>query len=159
VITRIAGLARTWRVPAAAELAAMSDEQAAALWSATRRKRARAEIEVEMSRRDQAAERARRVAERKERQRERRRAERAEYDLYVHAAWLAAEAACNGYLLSKAGLEKGIDPVKLWPMWEERAIRLASEELRGWWAANGRITFAEWQRQAREQRPETAVTA
>jgi hypothetical protein len=44
-------------------------------------------------------------------------------------------------------------------MAEARAMRLASEELRDWWAVNGRITFAEWQRQAREQRPDTVGAA
>jgi hypothetical protein len=159
VFTRIAAFARTLFVPSAEALERMSDLEACELFGSTRRERARAAIWAEMARRDAEAERQRREEDRRKRARAKRAAEREAYDLYVYNAWIAAEEACNGYLLSKAGLEAGVEPDDLWPMQEARAMRLASEELREWWAANGRMTFAEWKRQSREQRPEMAVAA
>ncbi|WP_433658050.1 hypothetical protein ACQPW1_39745 [Nocardia sp. CA-128927] len=61
----------------------------------------------------------------------------------AHRAWLSAEDATNGYMLSKAGEKSGVDPRQLWSMSEDRARKLASEELRGWWDEHGRITVAE----------------
>ncbi|MEU1432140.1 hypothetical protein ABZ412_34240 [Nocardia sp. NPDC005746] len=61
----------------------------------------------------------------------------------AHHAWLNAEEATNGYMLSKAGERAGVDPRKLWSMPEDRARKYASEELRGWWDQNGRMTAAE----------------
>ncbi|MFI9507563.1 hypothetical protein [Nocardia sp. NPDC052566] len=61
----------------------------------------------------------------------------------AHRAWLAAEDSTNGYMLSKIGQKAGVDPRQLWSMPEDRARRYASEELRGWWDENGRVTRAE----------------
>lgn len=109
---------------------------------------------AEMGRRDVADERAAKAQARKDKARAKRRAARAEYDLWVHAQWLAAEAACNGYLLSAAGRNLVADPAALWPMARRLSDRYASEELRDWWADHPKMTFAEWQEQAREKRPE-----
>lgn len=59
----------------------------------------------------------------------------------------AAEDATNGYLLSREGENKGIDPRDLWTNNEQFARRWASAELREWWDRNGRVTFAEWKAQ------------
>ncbi|MFE2994264.1 hypothetical protein ACFXG4_04940 [Nocardia sp. NPDC059246] len=61
----------------------------------------------------------------------------------AHQAWLNAEDATNGYMLSKHGERAGIDPRKLWSMPEDRARKYASEELRAWWDEYGRTTTAE----------------
>ncbi|WP_406234943.1 hypothetical protein [Nocardia sp. NBC_01009] len=61
----------------------------------------------------------------------------------AHRAWLDAEGSTNGYMLSKAGERAGVDPRDLWSMPEDRARKYASEELRGWWDENGRVTAAE----------------
>ncbi|WP_280442239.1 hypothetical protein [Nocardia brasiliensis] len=61
----------------------------------------------------------------------------------AHRAWLSAEDATNGYMLSKAGEKAGVDPRQMWSMSEDRARKLASEELRGWWDEHGRTTVAE----------------
>uniref|UniRef100_UPI003F493F9D VG15 protein n=1 Tax=Nocardia suismassiliense TaxID=2077092 RepID=UPI003F493F9D len=61
----------------------------------------------------------------------------------AHRAWLSAEDATNGYMLSKAGEKAGVDPRQLWSMPEDRARKYASEELRGWWDEHGRMTPAE----------------
>ncbi|MEU3013351.1 phage minor capsid protein [Nocardia asteroides] len=61
----------------------------------------------------------------------------------AYSAWLGAEEATNGYMLSAAGEAAGIDPRRLWHMNEQQARKYASEELRGWWDQNGRVTLAE----------------
>jgi hypothetical protein len=150
ITARIAAWARPWRVPSPAELAAMSDDEAMAAYAALRRARARDAVVAEAARRDQADREAARTA----RAQERRAKQREEYDMHVYVQWLAAEEACKGYLLSKAGREADINPPDLWPMNEARAMRLASEELRDWWARHGRITYVQWRAMSREQRPE-----
>jgi hypothetical protein len=157
MITRIATWARNLRVPTAEQLKRMSDDEAYTVITCARRARIRVVVMAELERRDLEDQLRAREAARLEKQRAKRAALREAYDLYVHAAWLAAETDCNGYLLSKDGNAAGVDPVALWSMHESRAMRLASEELRDWWRVNGRTTFKQWQKQAREQRPETVA--
>jgi len=154
MISRAAAYLRTWRVPSAAELQAMSEHDAAAAYVDLRRERARALVLAEMQRRDEADEAVRRRAETAAARRARARAAREPYDLYVHAEFLRAEAECRGSLLSRAGIAAGVDPIALWPMGEARAMRLASEELRAYWGQRGRLTYAQWREQSREPEPE-----
>lgn len=103
----------------------------------------------EMDRRERAARKARREAERRARI-------RAEYDIAQHAAYLAADAACRGELLSKEGRKHVTDEHSLWTGRESTARKYASEELNEYWDANGRLTITEFTKQyaaaAREAR-------
>ncbi|MFE5037090.1 hypothetical protein [Streptomyces sp. NPDC056683] len=63
---------------------------------------------------------------------------------YAQAQWLAAEYACNGVLLNRAGLAAGIDPRSLWRGSAVVAERLASEELLEFWAKSPRITRTQY---------------
>lgn len=101
---------------------------------------------AEMDRRERNARKARR-------ERERREQIRAEYLIAQHAAYLAADAACRGTLLSKAGKAKVTDEHALWSGRESVARKYASEELNEWFDANGRLTIGEFTKQrARENR-------
>ncbi|PJN40506.1 phage capsid protein [Streptomyces sp. CB02959] len=79
---------------------------------------------------------------------------RALYEEYVYRQYLDAEDACNGYLLNTRARAAGINPVELFSGPARIAYARASEELRQWWAANGRMTQAEFIEKAtgREQR-------
>ena len=61
----------------------------------------------------------------------------------VHRDWSAAEDATNGYMLTKEGERKGIDPRSLWNSNEATVRKYASPELKQWWDDNGRVTLAE----------------
>jgi hypothetical protein len=62
----------------------------------------------------------------------------------AHAQFEAASAACNGVLLSREGTATlASEFPSLWEGSETRARRLASEELREWWDAHGRITVSQ----------------
>jgi hypothetical protein len=98
---------------------------------------------AECDRRDRAERRARADA-----------AIREEYRLMVHADYLAAEAETNGYLLSREGRARGLDPIRLWGMREDQAMRLASEELRTFWERRPRLTMTAWRRMNRRPEPE-----
>lgn len=152
ITAAVTAWARTWRVPSPAELGAMSDDEAMAAHGTLRRQSARDAVLAEMARRDKEDQAARRRAA----ERFARWQKRAEYDDYVHAAWLRAELECRGYLLSRDGLRAGVEPDALWSMTGDRAARYASEELRDWWAANGRVTWAQWRAMSRERQPEAA---
>jgi hypothetical protein len=52
-----------------------------------------------------------------------------------------AEAATNGYLLTAAGQQAGLDTLDLWRNNEAYARKWASDELKEWWDNNGRLTF------------------
>lgn len=58
--------------------------------------------------------------------------------------YLAAEAATNGFLLTAQGQRNGLDPRDLWLRNESYARKWASDELKEWWDANGRVTFDEF---------------
>ncbi|MHB1430630.1 MAG: DUF3631 domain-containing protein [Streptosporangiaceae bacterium] len=82
-----------------------------------------------------------------DRARQRRRQDPAtrEWHDAAYAQYIAAESACNGYLLSRAGLAKGIDPwPALWTGPTALADHYASEELREFWQANRRVTVTEY---------------
>jgi hypothetical protein len=71
----------------------------------------------------------------------------------AYAQYLAAEQACHGYLIGPAGKRAGIgDPIRLWYGSAERALRLASEELREFWLASPRVSPAQWAAQERASR-------
>ena len=143
---------RVLRVPNPEQLARLDDLAVAELYARKGHRRIVDElIYAEFERRDRA-EKARRKAEaRRERAEARKRERREEYDMYVQAAWLKAEADCRGELLSKAGDEAGVDPITLWSGPVQRARKLASEELCEWWDTHGRWTYTEWQRRSRQQ--------
>ncbi|MEU5847447.1 phage minor capsid protein [Saccharopolyspora shandongensis] len=69
---------------------------------------------------------------------------RASFRDQVYAAYIAAEAATNGYLLSNEAEAAGIEPLSLFTGPAARARRWASDELLEWWDENGRLTFEEW---------------
>ncbi len=83
-----------------------------------------------------------------------RREARQLYDEYVYRQYLAAEDACNGYLLNKKAAAAGINPASLFSGPARIAYARASDELKEWWAAHGRLTQAEFVEQVtgREQR-------
>lgn len=68
----------------------------------------------------------------------------AEWFDYAHAQWIAAEHACRGHLLNKAGHAAGINPRDLWTGPATRAARYASEELLDFWAVSPRITRTQY---------------
>lgn len=59
----------------------------------------------------------------------------------AYQAWARAEDATNGYMVSDR--YPNVDPRSLWTMNEKTATKYATEELRAWWDANGRVTAAE----------------
>lgn len=69
------------------------------------------------------------------------------YHDQVSEAYVAAEDATRGHMLTREGENRGIDPWQLWAGNEAFARRYASEELKNWWDRNGRLTFAEWRAQ------------
>ncbi|MEV6073967.1 phage minor capsid protein [Streptomyces sp. NPDC052069] len=70
------------------------------------------------------------------------------YAEYVYRQYLAAEDACNGYLLNKRAQSEGIDPAGLFSGPARIAYARASDELKEWWAEHGRLTQAEFITQA-----------
>ncbi|AYD86196.1 MuF-like minor capsid protein [Streptomyces phage Darolandstone] len=77
-----------------------------------------------------------------------RRQAREMYDEYVYMQFLKAEHDCNGYLLNKRGREAGWSPQSLFSGPARVAYANASDELKEWWADNGRMTQAEFVEQA-----------
>ncbi|WP_143253878.1 hypothetical protein [Amycolatopsis keratiniphila] len=86
---------------------------------------------------------------------------REEYDVHTYTSYLDAETECRGQLLNREGLARGIDPLSLFSGPAARARKYSSEELRAWWARNGRITYTEWRYQwlGRDSDREAARTA
>lgn len=72
---------------------------------------------------------------------------RAEYDLYLEAAYDAALEGCSGVLLNERGRRAGIDARSLFMGQRARAYAYASEELRDWWDAHPRVTFQDFEAQ------------
>ncbi|MFF0894731.1 phage minor capsid protein [Streptomyces sp. NPDC003278] len=66
------------------------------------------------------------------------------YDEYCIRQYLAAEDACNGYLLNKKAQAAGIDPGQLFSGPARIAYSRASDELKEWWKEHGRLTQAEF---------------
>ncbi|MBO2461161.1 hypothetical protein [Actinomadura violacea] len=111
-------------------------------------------VEAEATRRDRVDEKARRKAARLERRKAKERRLRSDYQDYIEASYLAAEAETRGQVLNAAGWAAGVDPKSLFSGQWSRARKYASEELLNFWAEHGRITYSEFKRQSREQRPE-----
>ena len=62
----------------------------------------------------------------------------------AYQAWRRAEDELSGQLLAPRYRDAGnIDPQSLWSGSEATALKYASEELKGWWDENGRVTAAE----------------
>jgi hypothetical protein len=114
------------------------------------------------------------AAERRERARRNRLADRtralqAAYWTELEAHVAAAEAQTNGYFLSPAGrlaVPAEATAHYLWTCRERDAWKWASEELRAFWDANGRLTFGTYRRQlaatgraAREEHEAAKLTA
>lgn len=68
----------------------------------------------------------------------------AEWADYAEAQQTAAEHACRGNLLSKAGRAAGINARDLWSGPSALAARYASEELREFWEKHARLTRTEY---------------
>ncbi|GGZ96616.1 hypothetical protein GCM10010329_17290 [Streptomyces spiroverticillatus] len=81
------------------------------------------------------------------------------YREHTYAQVLDAEAATNGYMLSKAAQLAGVDPITLFSGPAHVAYARASEELRRWWQENPRTTFAEYEEMVTGQRSSAAETA
>jgi hypothetical protein len=69
------------------------------------------------------------------------------YKEQIAIAYVQAEAATNGHMLSPAGRAAGIDPYSLFSGPRSRAAKWASDELKEWWEQNGRPTFTEFKGQ------------
>ena len=76
------------------------------------------------------------------------------YKDYVYRAWLAAEDATRGQLVTREGQAQGIDPASLFYGSEARARRWASDELKAWWDEHGRLSFADFKDQLLGRRGE-----
>lgn len=84
---------------------------------------------------------------------------RAEFDLYRESAYERATDATNGVLLNREGRAAGIDSWSLFSGPRARAYRYASDELREWWALNGRLTVTEFVAQRHQPMQYAAVAA
>jgi hypothetical protein len=122
-------------------LKALTEDELAGIYAEADETEAAA-ILAEMSRRDRAARKHARDAARWA-------AVYAAWHDFAHAQYLAAEAECNGYLLSRDGQAAGIDPFELWSGTEASVRRYASEELRNFWLANARLTVSQFHAQMR----------
>lgn len=103
---------------------------------------ARAQVLAELQRRDLAHERRERTEERRRARLASRRHERQER---IEMEFAAAEAATNGYMLNRRGLEAGINERTLFRGPEARARKYASEELLNYWQTHARPTEANLQ--------------
>lgn len=72
---------------------------------------------------------------------------RASYRDEVYRRVIDAENATRGTLLSKAGQAAGMDGLSLFTGSEARARKWASDELKAWWDAHGRLTLEQWKAQ------------
>lgn len=72
---------------------------------------------------------------------------RAEYEDVLWAEYERAETACNGRLLNRRGLGKGIDSLRLFKSNAAFAYLYASEELVEHWRTWPRPTFAAYEAQ------------
>lgn len=116
-----------------AELRALSDADLAGLADSALAEPAR------MVLRQRAADRAR--------QRRRNDPIAREWHDAAYQQFIAAEAACNGFLVNAAGRARGIDPWSLWSGPADRAEHWASWELLEFWRSNPRVTITDYRRQ------------
>jgi hypothetical protein len=79
---------------------------------------------------------------------------RTAFEAYCEAAYLAAESACRGYLVTRQGERQGIDGRGFYLAHGRRlAVRWASEELREHWATAGRpLAWSAWRSQTSDRR-------
>jgi hypothetical protein len=66
------------------------------------------------------------------------------YGEFTYTRYLAAEEACRGHLLNKAGIAADIDPYSLFHGNARRAAKYASRELLDWWKEHRRIIWIEF---------------
>jgi hypothetical protein len=66
------------------------------------------------------------------------------YGEFTYARYLAAEEACQGHLLNKAGIEADVDPYSLFHGNARRAAKYASRELLDWWKEHRRIIWIQF---------------
>lgn len=81
------------------------------------------------------------------------------YDEYVQVAYVAAEDATAGHMLSKAGRAADVDPLSLFSGTTARARKYASEDLLRWWADHGRMTYTEYKAQVLGRETDRAAAA
>lgn len=81
------------------------------------------------------------------------------YQEHVWAQTLEAEAATNGYMLTKAAQLAGVDPASLFSGPAHVAYSRASEELKRWWQDHPRMTLAEYEEMVTGQSSSVAATA
>ncbi|MGM7423007.1 hypothetical protein [Cellulosimicrobium sp. CpK407] len=79
------------------------------------------------------------------------RACREAFEDYREGQYRRALDELGGVLLNRDGQRERVDTYSLFIGSHQRADRWASEELRGWWARHGRMTYAEFERQYVEQ--------
>ena len=71
----------------------------------------------------------------------------ADFEREVEAAYAQAEEATNGYLVNKAGRERGVRGIDLFTGPEKNAYRYASSELIAYWMQAPRLTKTAFERQ------------
>ena len=71
----------------------------------------------------------------------------ADFEREVEAAYAQAEEATNGYLVNKAGRERGVRGIDLFTGSEKDAYRYESSELIAHWMQSPRLTKTAFERQ------------
>lgn len=72
---------------------------------------------------------------------------RAEYEVYTEGRYARAMDDCAGVLLSQRGRQAGVSSYSLFSGPWVRVQAYGSRELQDWFAANGRMTYTEWENQ------------
>lgn len=76
---------------------------------------------------------------------------RADFDLHLESQMTEADRACRSAgMLNARGRAAGIDPRTLFYGPAVRVAAYASPELAGWFATNGRMTYAEFEAAVRD---------
>jgi hypothetical protein len=70
-----------------------------------------------------------------------------------------AEHDCKGYLLNEEGRKAKVDPRSLFLGQAKRARKYASDELKAWWMAYGRVTWIEYKAQLTHRPSDIAAAA
>lgn len=91
----------------------------------------------------------------KERAADKRRRLAQEWSDHLYRQWLAAEGETNGYMLNKLGKRRGVDERTLFTGNRARIRKYASDELLEFFDSHPPLTRGQFERQSREQRPET----
>jgi len=74
----------------------------------------------------------------------------AEWQVWAHAQFTAAENETRGYLLNREGVAAGMEPWSLWTGSLAHAMRYASEELQEFWTKNPRLTVSAFREELRK---------